>query len=393
MTIVVLLILAGITISLVFGENGVIAKAREAANKTNEAAINEQEELNKADDYIEDMVNSGGSTPEEPDDPTKDWDLSKVDPIESEDEIIVPVPKGYVASKVTEGMKETTVKDGFVIYEGTEEVNNTNKDTAWTTRNQFVWVPVENPSEMYGTDSSGKRWGKLYYFDASGITARDWKEENGVMTTPSTYECHEPDEITGDNEIDKEQLETDFANMIASVETYGGFYIGRYETGNLSQEEAVVIKNNSDINNQTWDSIYNKAKGIAANNNVTTSMTWGCQWDAVMRWMYNSEDETKRKYTYDSTGKGNYRDTNVNEPIATGSNDIYAVNNIYDMAGNVEEWTTEIFGKERGSRGGNYYTAGYIAIGGNGVPSGGYRFSIDGEEKSIGSRTVLNISI
>ena len=50
----------------------------------------------------------------------------------------------------------------------------------------------------------------------------------------------------------RDRLETEFNSMIASVEKYDGFYIGRYETGNLSQAEAVVVKNNSDINNQTW---------------------------------------------------------------------------------------------------------------------------------------------
>ena len=55
-----------------------------------------------------------------------------------------------------------------------------------------------------------------------------------------------------DATADKTQLETELNNMIASVEQYGGFYIGRYETGNLFQQEAVVVKNNNDINNQTW---------------------------------------------------------------------------------------------------------------------------------------------
>ena len=68
MTIVVLLILAGITISLVFSENGIIAKAREAAEKTNQAVINEQAQMNELVDYMGNMLNgiSGGSTPEEP---------------------------------------------------------------------------------------------------------------------------------------------------------------------------------------------------------------------------------------------------------------------------------------------------------------------------------------
>ena len=68
-TIVVLLILAGITISLVFGPNGVVKKAQEAANKTNEAIINEQAQMNGVTSTIENMLNGiggGSTTPEEP---------------------------------------------------------------------------------------------------------------------------------------------------------------------------------------------------------------------------------------------------------------------------------------------------------------------------------------
>ena len=348
-TIVVLLILAGITISLVFSENGIIAKARESANKTNEAIINEQAQMNDVTAAMENMLNGtgGGDTPEKPKDPTENWDLSKVDPVQSTDAtpVTVPVPKGYVASKVT---GETTVENGFVIYEETDEVNDTNKDTAQTTRNQFVWVPVADVSEMYGTDASGKKWGKLYSFSADGITPVNWTEQNGVMTVTTTSGSNsyrEPEVVSFDssNSVNLTQLETQFDSMIASVEKYGGFYIGRYETGNLSQAETVVVKNNIDIGSQTWYTIYNKSKEVAANSNVTTTMIWGCQWDATLRWMYNSGDSDKKTYTYNSTGKGNYSGTqgSSNRIIPTGSNEQYAVNNIYDMAGNARDWTIE----------------------------------------------------
>ena len=342
-TIVVLLILAGITISLVFSENGIIAKAREAAEKTNQAVANEQASMNDLAEYMGNMINSigGESTPEGPEMP-EEWDDTKVDAVESADNVIVPVPKGYTASSVT---TENKVSEGFVIYEGEEEVTDTNAPTARTTRNQFVWVPVANPSEMYGTDSSGKKWGKLYNFSSDGITARNWTEQEGIMTITSATSYREPDAVDSDssNSLTKGQLEQEFNSMIASVEKYGGFYIGRYETGNLSQAEAVVVKNNSDIASQTWYTMYNKAKGVAANSNVTTTMIWGCQWDATLRWMYNSGDSDKKTYTYNSTGKGNYSGTqgSSNRIIPTGSNEQYAVNNIYDMAGNARDWTIE----------------------------------------------------
>ncbi len=273
------------------------------------------------------------------------WDSNKVNAVESADKVVVPVPKGYTASSVS---TENKVSEGFVIYENTngedkkEIVNDSNKEIARTTRNQFVWVPVENPSEMYGTDKDGKKWGKLYEFSASGITARNWTEQDGVMSITNLYDYREPDVLDYDssNNITISQLEAEFNNMIASVEKYGGFYIGRYETGNLSQAKVSVIKNNSDIGNQTWHSMYSKAKGIAVNGNVTSSMIWGSQWDATMRYMYNSGNEEKKKYTYDSTDKGNYSDFK----IPTGSNEAYAVNNIYDMAGNVFDRTIEEVG-------------------------------------------------
>ena len=337
---------------MVFSENGIIAKAKEAAEKTNQAVINEQEQMNEVGTIIDNMLNGiGESTPPKPEGPEmpEGWDGNKVNAVESADKVVVPVPKGYTASSVA---TENKVSEGFVIYENTngedkkEEVNDNNKDTARTTRNQFVWVPVANPSEMYGTDKDGKKWGKLYNFSANGITAKNWTEQDSVISITATSggsSFREPDIIDADssNSVTISQLETEFNNMIESVKKYGGFYIGRYETGNLSQEKASIIKNNSDIGNQTWYTMYKKAKGIAVNDNATSSMIWGSQWDAAMRWMYNSGNEEKKKYTYNSTGKGNYDSTNENKPIATGTIDKYAINNIYDMAGNVWECTLE----------------------------------------------------
>ena len=129
----------------------------------------------------------------------------------------------------------------------------------------------------------------------------------------------------------------------------------RYETGNLSQTKAVVQKNNTDIGSQTWYTQYKLCKTIKANNNAATSMIWGCQWDATLRWMQTSTNSEVANFPTNSAGKGNYEDTNKNAPIATGSNSAYAVNNIYDMAGNVWDWTIEAISKtNRVVRGASY---------------------------------------
>ena len=374
MTILILLILTGITVGLVFSDNGIIAKAKESAEKTNQAVINEQMQMNDVVTTMENILRESDNDDQiENIDPETGWDLNKVNKVESTDGTIVPVPKGYTASDVA---GENTVKDGFVIYENItnkdkEEVNNENKNEAQEMRNQFVWVPVENVNEMYGTDKDGKKWGKLYSFGKDKIYMRNWTEENGIMNITSTSDDYvsfrEPDILTSDESsynlkqagLDSEdtantlkiKLEGEFDKIIISIGRYGGFYIGRYETGDLSEEEAVVVKNNSDIADQTWYTMYNKSKGIAANSNVTTSMIWGCQWDATLSWMYNSGDNNKKEYTYNSIEKGNYGAT----IIPTGTNDTYAVNNIYDMAGNVTEWTIESLSNgQRTLRGGRY---------------------------------------
>ena len=70
----------------------------------------------------------------------------------------IPVPRGYVGSQAK---GENEISKGYVIYEGEEPVTDTNVADAQKTRNQYVWVPVPDVSKMYGTDSSGKKWGKI----------------------------------------------------------------------------------------------------------------------------------------------------------------------------------------------------------------------------------------
>ena len=69
--IVILIILATITIDFAFGEDGLIKRAMQAKNLTEEATRKEQESLNSLLDEYDDIIGGGGSTPEEPDDEIK----------------------------------------------------------------------------------------------------------------------------------------------------------------------------------------------------------------------------------------------------------------------------------------------------------------------------------
>ena len=364
-TIMVLIILATVSINAVLGQNGIIGKAKQAKESYEKSVKAEdtamQELANEMAQYNEGSSSDDGKVTL-PD----GWNGDKVNPVKSEDNIVVPVPKGYTASTV-EG--EKSVSSGFVIKEGSN-------GAATEGINEFVWVPVGNISDIYDeANNAGQLW------DFNGTTS-------SRRTYPTTQNSgsREPDVVTGassssdSNSYDAEstnlqqagmsstatasdfktQLQNEFNEMIKSVKTYGGFYIGRYETGNLSQTKAVVQKNNTDIGSQTWYTMYKICKTIKANDNVATSMLWGCQWDATLRWMQTSSNSEVANFPTNSTGKGNYSGTqgDTAKAIPTGSNSAYAVNNIYDMAGNAGEWTIEAYGaNNRVLRGGYYYSS------------------------------------
>ena len=308
----------------------------------------------------------------------------------------VPVPNGFVGSKAA---GENEIDTGFVIYEGEEEVTDSNVQTAQTSRNQYVWIPVEDISKFYGTDANGK---SCTFDEVTGTYAYDWSETNGVMSISSSTSYREPDVVvrgsssttTTGYDMDSRlrtlglgaettheflmQLEKEFNKMIDSVEKYGGFYIGRYETGNLNQEVAVVQKGNTNIASVDWYTMYKKCKTLSDNNsNIETGMIWGNQWDRTLMWLMecNAKDETtgksKEEVIDDSSSWGNYRNAtftytnssgvtatkneNSKTRIPTGSTEYTKANNIYDLAGNVEEWTMEASATDcRVLRGGSY---------------------------------------
>ena len=313
----------------------------------------------------------------------------------------VPVPNGYVGSKVT---GENEIHTGYVIYEGEEEVNDTNKEEAQRSRKQYVWIPVPEPSKMYGTDAHGKKWGKLYEFtsgtnssalfdEVTGTYPRNWSENNRIMNIYNKRDWREPDIVPtyenliydADSELETLgikgktahefliQLEKEFNNMIASVEKYRGFYIGRYETGDLKKETVVVQKGNTDIANQTWYSMYKKCKNLKENNtNIETGMVWGSQYDRTLMWLIETGSKTKKQIAEDSSSWGNYKDATFEyinssgntviknegkyQKIPTGSTEYTNANNIYDLAGNVSDWCMDAYWTfSRNNRGGYYY--------------------------------------
>lgn len=148
------------------------------------------------------------------------------------------------------------------------------------------------------------------------------------------------------------------ADIIESVKKYGGFYFARYHASN--ENGKLVFKKG----NMPWCKInYQDAERLAAHysqgsKDVKSCITSGEAFDSVLRWIIKSNAKTYDEVVEDSQNWGNYWDE-VNdshcEVMPTGSEERWSVLNIFDIAGNVEEWTSERWkAKFRAVRGGNY---------------------------------------
>ena len=303
---------------------------------------------------------------------TSTWDTTKVsvytDPVSGKK---APIPVGYVASQVT---GETGIDTGLVIYEGTVPVTGTQVGVpgteAWEAscnRNQWVWVPVPDVSRIY--DKTNRK-SKLYSITSTGRS----------NYTNSNYE---PGIVSYDNEqyfsqynlpgMTKTKLfyeiETELDETIKSIEKYGGFYIGRYETGETKTTKPVVKRMSSNPSASWYDS-YVSLRTLVSNENLKSNIIWGCLWDETLQWFRESGAKTDAEI-YNSATWGNHLDsegfiyyTNVagsigsktqgrSASIPTGSTERNKANNIYDMAGNMYEWTLEGYGSDyRRCRGG-----------------------------------------
>ena len=341
LNIIVLLILAGVTLSTLVGDNGIITKAQEAKQNMANASAEEQQLIQNLVNSIN-AISEGGSggivTPPEPEplpDPTDpdNWNPEKVIDVVTEtvdgEELHAPIPDGFTASKVD---GEDTISDGLVIYETEEEVNSSNHDIALTTYNQYVWIPVKEINDMVmckskttdtqchiiRVDDEGSPNGfylKCETHNSTDLAGKLYEGRPDITDTDDggmilTYEMdpnqtdqaydpnsgsREPAIITGNSTGDGTQydgasnnyhglanaqafltqLNNDFNDMVKSVYTYGGFYVGRYEMGEggSTKKGQTVLTAEGDSGNM-WYGLYNVArqKGEAINREMIWRM-------------------------------------------------------------------------------------------------------------------------
>ena len=332
-TIIVLLILAGVAISLTIGNNGLFTRAENAANTWRKAEANEQTEMKNFEGLYDEKVknlglggNGGG----------KENSLTKItgnetkntDTTDREGNRIV-VPAGF---KVINS--EATVNEGIVI----EDVSANNEDTVG---NQFVWVPCT----IDGANGSLK-------YDRYAFTSDDWDYKQTKLDEKDEDGSYKIQMVNNGNRpyyFHEALLE----NEKISIEANGGFYIGRYEVG--CDEE------------RTSHTAITAPGKVKARLNVYNYVTRD-EAKTIAERMYSGKSKLCSSYAWDTTLKfidgetGTYAVNSEGDNCATNNLEntgCHEVKNIYDMGGNVCEWTTETFSyspQSCVSRGGNYHT-------------------------------------
>ena len=389
-TIVVLLILAGVSISLVLDKNGIIEKSKDARREYGQAKANEQEDLSNLSDMIDEATGKVAKI----DVNTK---ASKNGTINGEEgnSNNPTIPKNYIpidTATSTWGDGNTapsqdSVNHGLVIK---DEQNN-----------EWVWVPVDKGTlaTMYEESSdektlcgtTGETAVKTKLYSKTITIGKDGNTKTITRTTPGTSTSgsyREPDLVLGNSGASYDAKDTyyktilgfdskekmaeafvaEYKEMIESIRKYGGFYIGRYELS-----KAGVQKDKETLVYTNWYNLYKKCTELNASDKVETRMIWGCQWDVTMNWLISSGSKTSDEVNTDSSSWGNYRNTLVKaddgtteikasekmDVLNTGITTFTMANNIYDLAGNCWEWTQEAYDTDcRGDRGGGYNLSG-----------------------------------
>ena len=356
-TIVVLLILAGVSINLVLGENGLITQAKEAKEQTKAAEANEKESMDSASDWISETVN--------------DTDLPQT-----------KETKPYKPSEEFTKVAGTNLDNGLVIQDADG--------------NQYVWVEVPMTTTVYPTAGLN-----ITEFNDDVYT----KIENDLHTYTMTYRnntnytdtWHKDTTNPNDWYIETEYNEAK-QKMLKSIYQNGGFWVGRYEAGidkfRNETAETDLIAAQSKENLYPYTSVTRtQAKTIVEQvkyEKYTGSLMFGVQWDLMLKVMEikqikenadiikklnsnsvtignyrNSEFKINKntKYAVYSNGSlsakwnpateptENYVDNNFNKLVqttskngvllTTGASKQNSILNIYDVAGNAREFTLE----------------------------------------------------
>ena len=411
-TIIVLLILAGISVQMLTGNNGILTKAGEARDLTGEKQVTERVQLA----YLAALTEGKGEATEpnliselNKEFGAGNYTLKKVSGIpkgvtisgkdyyfdgtvtvgeQSEDSDTLNAGEKATATKnnyngviIPEGFTvsgadtENNILGGLVIYRIDDNAtinwnNETELELAKQSYDQFVWVPVEvayiEEDEIPGNtpeSTDTEKYNNLKtYCSTNGIYPMAIKIGNNFKELLYMFSFNLPLTITPDdytasynNKDPQASLLEEYNTMITSVNSNGGFWVGRYETSNMNgninsdDTQQIEVKKGAtegvsdDGTGITWQRMYAQQKNYAnkIGLNKTSSMIWENQWDQIMIWMKDINNTMMEQYKYivNSCGMGNFNLYSTDDgcpstsaPVSTGYSEAFKVNNIYDLA-------------------------------------------------------------
>ncbi len=375
-TIILILVLAGTSISMLTGENGILTKAKEAKEKTEVSSIDDQRKLAQA----EALTNTGKTMYNG-----------------------IALPEGFAPTKIK---GEDSIDEGLVITDGYG--------------NEYVWIAVPRTTAVYLT---------------AGINITDFNEETykkietdlnnytADYRTQSEYEDIFSSENVGGWFKDELQYNELKYKMLKSVYQNEGFWVGRYEAGieeNRKEGGDIVKTPISKANVCPYNYVTRTQAKILAekveSGNSTSSIMFGIQWNLMLAFMHNVGKVDNELLIGNSNSIGNYRSniwslTNKNAKysidfgwnfktgiyikkseekilLSTGADSSFSKMNIYDFAGNVWEWTLE--GKKDMEKSCVYVGGDYGGIGDNIPASGRLNFAGTGNNYNyIGFRVSI----
>ena len=402
-TIIVLLILAGVSIATLTGNNGILTQANQAKENNNSAAAKEKVQvevlgsIDKSGKFNESTFeenvtkNIKGSTVKKSEsslivtvdgyDVTVDKETGEVTGVvkSNGEKPTTGVQPGTVVSKTeknnySDGTNTATIPEGFTV-DKTENTISSGLVVHGPDGSEFVWVPVPDINTMAQCSTAGGSCnlqldgetlkctthnstdivGKLY----ATTTGENFGTENTIynansgLREPAIVEDYDNSSSYNTIGLKLSNMQEDYRNMAAKVEKYGGFYVGRYETslsdatessagtnGKAQSKQGVIPTSAGNSATSSWYGLYSKQKGYTGKNgSVESSMIWGSQYDRILNWVKERTNEVE-KAKLTNTSLGN----NSSRSVTTAGNSNYSndsINNIRDLGGNLREWTLE----------------------------------------------------
>lgn len=363
-TIVVMLILAGVTISVLNGENGIVKQAQKAKEESKIKELKEKVRIDIAGKRVEN-INGELRVSVLKEILDKYFDNVPVETqITSETELKAKEEYGKYEMKISDidvgeityetsytifkdvNGEQVPIPEGYIVSENSDE-NIVNKGLVISDSrgNEYVWISCTLNSSSNKLQYKRTEWG----VEKDGTdNSRAIKDELTLKDIDVTYSKTDTD--NGINEEISKEIVAQINAEKESIKKYGGYYIGRYEVGK-DNKTAVIKAEQEPYVNIKWSKAYELAKGIGGGEGATTYLCSSYSWDTAINFIQNTTGKNyatsiigfngnwKSQEVKDSSGKV-IKPVNTAQRLNTGLTT--ALCNIYDMGGNVGEFTTEL---------------------------------------------------